>query len=61
MDNKKRGGKRQGSGRKPTNKPTETLSFRVPKAKKEHYKKVIKLLIEAGENSNVANLLQNKV
>ncbi len=44
---KKHGGKRIGSGRKPKEYETERLTFQVPKEIKEHlYKKIKPIVVE---------------
>lgn len=59
MENKNKGGKRAGSGRKPKyTEETETVSVRVPKSRKEHYKTVLNSFVESSEQKFVSKLLQ---
>lgn len=52
--------KQQSAGQpKKFGEASKVLTIRVPLSKFEHYKKTIKLLIEAGENKDVTKLLQN--
>lgn len=50
MPTKKRGGKREGAGRKPQyGEPTVTISFRVPESKAEEVKKNVGVLLKGWE------------
>lgn len=54
MENNNKGGKRSGSGRKPKyTEQTETVSIRVPKSKKEHYKTLLNSFVEMSEQKFV--------